>query len=184
MLAFSKSVLQRLDKPAQPLALHRVRLPPLSSRDAAATPCSRSRARAILTRWQRPAGVGGARRSTCEPHPAPAQDVLHLQAELTLTGASFARGPPRQSRGIAHASRRCTRGRADRRAVGRTAHHVVPAHTHCMQTSLATLVRLVDAQVALLGACGSTFDHRPCCVRGHNFCGNRSTSTRPHAPPR
>ena len=57
MLAFSKSVLQRLDKPAQPLALHRVRLPPLSSRDAAATPCSRSRARAILTRWQRPAGV-------------------------------------------------------------------------------------------------------------------------------
>ena len=57
MLAFSKSVLQRLDKPAQPLALHRVRLPPLSSRDAAATPCSRSRARAILTRWQRRAGV-------------------------------------------------------------------------------------------------------------------------------
>ena len=86
MLAFSKSVLQRLDKPAQPLALHRVRLPPLSSRDAAATPCSRSRARAILTRWQRRAGVE-------------ALVVNHIQLLLktclicmTLTGASLARG--------------------------------------------------------------------------------------------
>ena len=48
-------------------------------------------------RWGR-----GARRSTCEPHPAPAQDVLHLQAELTLTGASFARGPPRHGASPTH----------------------------------------------------------------------------------
>ena len=61
----------------------------------------------------------------------------HLQAELTLTGASFARGPPRHSRGIAHASRRCTRGRAHRRAVGRTAHHIVPAHTHTLHADFA-----------------------------------------------